>query len=84
MTSWGRLECCGRCIYGTLQKLRSSVPGIQVVRHEDLALQIRCEGFRELYRASRAGVHAARGSGPLLSPAVSGIPWSCRGAEYTP
>ena len=36
-------------IYGALLQVRSSVPGIQVVRHEDLALRP-VEGFRGLYR----------------------------------
>jgi len=36
-------------IYSTLLKIRSGLPGIQVVRHEDLALQP-VESFRELYR----------------------------------
>ena len=36
-------------IYATLQNLRSSVPGLHVVRHEDLASEP-VEGFRDLYR----------------------------------
>ena len=36
-------------IYSTLLQVRSGLPGIQVVRHEDMAQQP-MEGFRELYR----------------------------------
>jgi hypothetical protein len=54
MTSTGEKDIVGQAgllwtmIYGALSRLRTRVPGIRVVRHEDLALRP-VDGFRELY-----------------------------------
>ena len=59
-------------IYGTLQRLQSVVPEIQIVRHEDLALDP-IPGFRRLYdhlglaytsRAQRAILDSSRPDNP--------------------
>ena len=45
----GQAGLLWRMIYGTLLQVRSAIPDIHVVRHEDLAQQP-IEGFRQLYR----------------------------------
>jgi hypothetical protein len=46
----GQAGLLWKMIYGTLLNLQSIVPGLRVVRHEDLALAP-VEGFRGLYKA---------------------------------
>jgi hypothetical protein len=59
-------------IYTTLERLQTAIPGIRVVRHEDLAMQP-VEGFRQLYAhlglefTSRAE-HAIRDSSSSGNP----------------
>jgi hypothetical protein len=46
----GQAGLLWKMIYGTLLNLQSSVPGLRIVRHEDLSLAP-VEGFRQLYGA---------------------------------
>ena len=72
----GQAGLLWRMIYSTLLQVRAAIPGIQVVRHEDLAEQP-IEGFRELYgeleleftpRVERAscGIQQRRESGGVV------------------